>query len=441
MTAFSTVTPTPAPLDPNKRVHYTLGMVLGVDDFRQEFAYHSARDKWLARDLIGVGTVRGLNVAIQGPIQGTGTEVVVQPGVALTPHGQIVRVPSAQCAVLDQWVTNNQTSIAMNFAGSPPNSPPAAPERGTITLYTILRYKPCLTDLVPIPGEPCRSASDAMAPSRVTDGFDLELSLTKPAPTEDVGIADILGWLAQVPLSDGPGSTTAAILAAMATSFGVANATPGVPLGPPSAPPSGLSIGVTSAPTIYGAALQYYATTLRDLLDGSPTADATPAETGVLLATVSVPVAQSLSGQWALDPTTPPTVDNTRPFLLPLEMLKDAWLASVATLTRYRFVTAGLLPVQATAPTAAAAAAGPQAWWVNPGQIRVSFPDVPVPGTQYVVKALPSMATSPSAITLVATATTTSPPGCTIAAFSGATATPTSTALSLFLEVHALLGS
>ena len=31
--------PPVAPLDPTKHVKYTLGMVLGVDDFDQEFAY------------------------------------------------------------------------------------------------------------------------------------------------------------------------------------------------------------------------------------------------------------------------------------------------------------------------------------------------------------------------------------------------------------------
>jgi hypothetical protein len=79
MTAFSTVSPTPAPLDPSKHVNFTLGMVLGVDDFGQEFAYHSARDKWLARDLLGAGTVRGL--AVTTTTDARGPEVVVAAGV------------------------------------------------------------------------------------------------------------------------------------------------------------------------------------------------------------------------------------------------------------------------------------------------------------------------------------------------------------------------
>ena len=50
--------------DPTKHVNYTYGMVLGVDDLTQEFAYHSGRDQWTARDAIGYGTVNGLRVTI-----------------------------------------------------------------------------------------------------------------------------------------------------------------------------------------------------------------------------------------------------------------------------------------------------------------------------------------------------------------------------------------
>src|SRR5262245_66267322 len=79
--------------NPAKHVNFNLGMVLGVDDFTQEFAYLSGRDQWLARDLIGYGTVNGLQVDIEG------LEVVVQPGVALSPAGQLIRVPATQCEI------------------------------------------------------------------------------------------------------------------------------------------------------------------------------------------------------------------------------------------------------------------------------------------------------------------------------------------------------
>ena len=49
---------------PCKRVNFTLGMLLGVDDFVQESAY-LARTRELARELLGYGTVHGLQVVIE----------------------------------------------------------------------------------------------------------------------------------------------------------------------------------------------------------------------------------------------------------------------------------------------------------------------------------------------------------------------------------------
>src|SRR5438128_4517130 len=96
--------PTLSEPDPAKRVNYTLGMVLGVDDFTQEFAYLSGRDQLLVRELLGYGTVCGLRVTIEPTDDDTerisNPQVRVGSGLAVTPQGQLVGVPAAQCAVL-----------------------------------------------------------------------------------------------------------------------------------------------------------------------------------------------------------------------------------------------------------------------------------------------------------------------------------------------------
>ena len=84
----------PAAADLSKHVNFVPGMVLGVDDFTQEFAYLSGRDQWLARDLIGYGTVRGLNVTVDVDAS-KGPRVVVEPGVAVSPRGQMICVSAA----------------------------------------------------------------------------------------------------------------------------------------------------------------------------------------------------------------------------------------------------------------------------------------------------------------------------------------------------------
>ena len=93
--------------DPTKHVNYNLGMVLGVDDFTQEFTYLSGRDQWIVRDLIGYGTVTGLKVSSEVDVKGP--RVVVSPGVAVSPCGQMVRTPIAQCAYLNDWLKLDQT--------------------------------------------------------------------------------------------------------------------------------------------------------------------------------------------------------------------------------------------------------------------------------------------------------------------------------------------
>src|SRR3954449_7279390 len=101
MPDFSAVAALPqvGPIDATKHVNYTLGMVLGVDDFTQEFAYLSGRDRWLARDLLGYGTASGLRVGVE--IENRSPQVVVTPGAAVSPSGRLIRVAPAQCADLN----------------------------------------------------------------------------------------------------------------------------------------------------------------------------------------------------------------------------------------------------------------------------------------------------------------------------------------------------
>src|SRR5687768_5665007 len=87
----------------SKRVNYTLGMILGVDDFVQEFTHLEGRDQWLARDLLGYGTVSGLQVRTD--VDARGPRIVVSPGAALSPRGQLIKVCADQCAYLANWIS------------------------------------------------------------------------------------------------------------------------------------------------------------------------------------------------------------------------------------------------------------------------------------------------------------------------------------------------
>lgn len=179
--------------DPTKHVNYTYGMVLGVDDLTQEFAYHSGRDQWTARDTIGYGTVNGLRVTIAPNANGE-TEVNVTAGTALSPRGQLIHVPAAQCANLVKWlaIEKNRKAVSKEVG-----TPPAAP----LTLSVVLCYRACPTDKVPVPGEPCRSEEDSMAYSRLRDDFKLELRIKRagepvsPDQREEDALRDFIRWL------------------------------------------------------------------------------------------------------------------------------------------------------------------------------------------------------------------------------------------------------
>lgn len=166
--------------DLHKRVRYSTGLVLGVDEFEQEQAYLLERDRLHPRALHGYGTVSGLRVELGETSTGeTSSELVVTPGLAVVPSGQHACIGRPQCADLDEWVKAQDESTLEPHVETPESGP-------SLPVYVVLCYRECETDTVPIPGEPCRSADDSAAPSRIAEDFELQLRLTPPAqPSEE----------------------------------------------------------------------------------------------------------------------------------------------------------------------------------------------------------------------------------------------------------------
>lgn len=163
MSTFQTTVLQQKTLDPSKRVRYSTGLVLGVDEFRQEQTYFMERDRRANRSLHGYGTVSGLRVFTRS--QDGRLEVVVTPGMAVDPHGRTICIPTAQCADVNAWLAE-QTDQLLPEIGSPPV---------TLEAALVLCYQECETDYVPIPGDPCRSEDDSKAASRIADDFRLTL--------------------------------------------------------------------------------------------------------------------------------------------------------------------------------------------------------------------------------------------------------------------------
>jgi hypothetical protein len=300
--------------DPHKHVKYSLGMVLGVDDFDQEFAYLSNRDQWLARDTIGYGTVCGLQVKIQTDERGARVEV--EPGAAINPLGQLIRVTPGQCAYLNDWLTAHSGEV-LSRVSSPPLS--------WLTLYVVLCYRDCPTDPVPIPGEPCRDESEATAASRWQDDFELTLSWSAPDQVEENAVRDFVAWLRQVEISDSATSMPLAdFLAAIRDATYLLQSPPAVPPSPPDfmygSPPAGWAINTADACEYLRAALRVWVTELRPLWRGAA-CDGLPSENCVLLAELNVPV---VDGQ--VSSTDSVTIhEERRPYLVHLRMLQE-WM-------------------------------------------------------------------------------------------------------------------
>lgn len=166
MSVFQTVTPSMQSLDPLKRVNYTFGLVLGVDEFLQEQVYLMEKDHSQYRLAHGYGTACGLRVQVT---TGVNLEVQVSPGVAINPQGQEIHVPRLMCAKLNDWLTANKSALQNVFGMSP----------SFLSLCVVLCYRECPADMVPVPGEPCRTQQDTMAASHIAESFELKLCLDR----------------------------------------------------------------------------------------------------------------------------------------------------------------------------------------------------------------------------------------------------------------------
>lgn len=176
MSASQSVSPCTHGLNPLKRMNYSFGMVLGVDEFRQEQTYFIGKNRSQYRLAHGYGTLCGLQVQV---VTTPDLEVQVTQGVLVNPQGQEIHVQQLMCARLNDWLTSNQAALHQLF-GAPPLP---------LSLGVVLCYRECPTDSVPVPGEPCRSQRDAMAASHIAESFQLKLCLDSAPFTGSPDIA------------------------------------------------------------------------------------------------------------------------------------------------------------------------------------------------------------------------------------------------------------
>ena len=389
--------------DPTKHVHYTLGMILGVDDFNQESAWHSGRNRWLARDAIGYGTLTGLQVTSDTTAKGP--RLMVSSGSALTPRGQLVCVKPAQCAYLNGWLAGNKASIP-GLVGSPLAS--------TLPLYLTLCYRDCPTDPMPIPGEPCRSEDELMQPSRLVDDFSLELRTAPPSQQEEDALVEFVRWLRAAQIGgSGPFTTVDQFVLALRSAVQTVSSPPSSPLSSPlgaspgvhfnfGSPLISLQLDPVRAGEYWRAAFRVWIEEIRPLVhtvcaggcgcySDHKTGPADPDEC-LLLARVDLPVVNIGGSEWRVDDTKSISIDESRrPLLIHLRLLQE-------------WITAGGQPSAATGPRVSTVAAGVvghgfvqspvlnnlAATFVSQNRLRLTFNGYSSPDAtaQYLIKAM-----------------------------------------------------
>ncbi|MEL7470072.1 MAG: hypothetical protein AAFN27_16580 [Pseudomonadota bacterium] len=318
--SFTSGTSKSATLESHKRVRYSEGLVLGVDEFEQEEYYFLETERRHVRGLHGYGTVCGLDVSVQDAGD-AGPEIVVDPGYAMDTNGRTVCVDVAQCARLNEWLGRFEAEDDGPTLPEPP---------GPVELWVQLCYRECETDLVPIPGGPCRTPEDSMTASRITESFALSFALTRPDQTECDAIrqfGDLIRQIDVVPA--GAPDLTIEELTTLIQALA-----PGAVEPPPPAPPDPIRVPEAEIEAYLEAAFLTWVTFVRPRLlpTGRHCADGPGGDGCIPLARLSFPIAASGAGPIVDGAMDIVTVDeDNRPYLVQTKLLQELLLGSGST--------------------------------------------------------------------------------------------------------------
>jgi hypothetical protein len=157
-------------LSPFTSLHYHFGMLLGVDDFETEQAYHRAKmrlhNAWLHRE----GVVWGFGVNLDAEYG----EIHVAPGMALDAAGHELHLEADACVNVGEWFDRHEKDpdFVVETDG----------ERKKFDVHVVIRFKACLTRQVPALLEPCDNANTGTAYSRVFETLEILLLPNRAQP-------------------------------------------------------------------------------------------------------------------------------------------------------------------------------------------------------------------------------------------------------------------
>jgi hypothetical protein len=209
-------------LGPDLRVNYNFGLVLGVNEFKQEQEYFLQKGYLYNRAFEGYGTVSGLRVTAEW-LKGEDVEITVGSGMAIDQFGRPVVVREAQCARLVAWLKRQEEKKKGIIEAHRPEGREKKKEererreereeekQGTarkhhhegkkrpaegrdvdeyyeeeeeerdLRIYIIARYDDYSTGQVPIAGQACNTGDTDPIYSRIHDSYKIDFSWDPPA--------------------------------------------------------------------------------------------------------------------------------------------------------------------------------------------------------------------------------------------------------------------
>ncbi|UXY14676.1 hypothetical protein N8I74_15330 [Chitiniphilus purpureus] len=183
------------PNQPFQAVYYHYGMLLGVDDFNTDQAYHRGKARLHAAWLHGWGTVWGLKVTLDA-VSG---ELRVAPGLALDGVGRELPLEVLQCLKLGQWYAAHADEVTLKQDDAP----------GDLLVFdahVVIRHRACLARPVPALVDTCAGGGSETAYSRVIETTQLLLKPGRaPQPPQRNHLVRVLLGLAE-PRADGEGN-------------------------------------------------------------------------------------------------------------------------------------------------------------------------------------------------------------------------------------------
>ncbi len=149
--------------DPFTSLRYHFGMLLGVDDFEAEQAYHRGKQWFHTAWLHGKGVVWGYDVAVATEAG----EIRVAPGVAIDGAGRELYLSADHCLDLAAWYAEHEDE-AFGFE---------VEDDGTVRFdaRVVVRFGSCLARQVPALGDECNRSATGTAYSRVEEAPELLL--------------------------------------------------------------------------------------------------------------------------------------------------------------------------------------------------------------------------------------------------------------------------